>query len=141
MTIGEAAAQIGVRPDTLRYYERTGLLPVPTKDAGGRRAYAGDIVRRVRFIKQAQQAGFRLTEIRDLLALRATKGRCCGDVRLRTLAKRQELGQKLRALEVIVSALDAVIEACDDTRREIGECPILHALDQGLADTGSSGSS
>ena len=132
MTIGEAARQMGVRPDTLRYYERTGLLPVALKDASGRRAYGSDILRRVRFIKQAQQAGFRLSEIKDLLALRSGKGCRCGDVRSRAFAKRKELDQKLASLTAVVAALDAVIEACDDNARDIGDCPILQALDRGL---------
>lgn len=134
MRIGEAATETGVRPDTLRYYERQGLLTAAPKDAAGRRAYAHDIVRRVRFIKQAQQAGFRLSEIRDLLSLRVGSGACCGEVRSRAVAKRKELSAKLTALKNILGALDAVLEACNKPGLPVAECPILHALDQGLAD-------
>lgn len=134
MRIGEAAIETGVRPDTLRYYERQGLLAAAPKDAAGRRAYAHDIVRRVRFIKQAQQAGFRLSEIRDLLSLRIGGGACCGEVRSRAAAKRQELAQKLTALKTILDAMDAVLEACNKPGLPVAECPILQALDQGLID-------
>lgn len=135
MRIGEAASETGVRPDTLRYYERQGLLTVAPKDAAGRRAYPKDIVSRVRFIKKAQQAGFRLSEIRDLLSLRVGGGACCGDVRARAIAKRKELDEKLRALKTILGALDAVLDACNNPDLPVAECPILQALEQGLADT------
>ena len=134
MTIGEVAAQTGVGCDTLRYYERTGLLPVTPKDTAGRRAYTAAVIGHLRFIKEAQQAGFRLREIQELLDLRAGKSACCGDVRSLAVAKRRELGQKLRALQAIVSALDTVISTCNDAGRAVNECPILHALEQGLND-------
>ncbi|WP_363321124.1 MerR family DNA-binding protein [Acidiferrobacter sp.] len=70
----------------------------------------------------------------ELLDLRADKSACCGDVRSLAVAKRRELGQKLRALQAIVDALDTVISTCNDAGRGVNECPILHALEQGPND-------
>jgi MerR family transcriptional regulator, mercuric resistance operon regulatory protein len=70
LTIAQAAADAGVRPDTLRYYERTGLVPTPPRTAGAHRRYPETTVERLRFIRGAQRLGLRLSEIRELLAVR-----------------------------------------------------------------------
>src|SRR5689334_16434064 len=72
LTVTEVAASAGVRPDTLRYYERAGLVPAPPRTAGAHRRYPAGTVERLRFIRGAQRLGLRLTEIKDLLAVRDT---------------------------------------------------------------------
>jgi DNA-binding transcriptional MerR regulator len=72
MTIAEVAADAGVRRDTLRYYERTGLVPAPPRTTGAHRRYPPETVERLRFIRGAQRLGLRLAEIKDLLAVRDT---------------------------------------------------------------------
>lgn len=72
LTVAQVAAQVGVRPDTLRYYERIGLLPVPARTSGDHRRYDATVVERLLFIRGAQRLGLRLDEIRDLLSVRDT---------------------------------------------------------------------
>ena len=87
LNIGTLAKQAEVNIQTIRYYERRGLLPEPERTASNYRVYAADTVRRVRFIKRAQDLGFTLSEIKELLDLRASPRSCCEDVRARSKAK------------------------------------------------------
>jgi DNA-binding transcriptional MerR regulator len=92
LTIGKIASAVNVSTDTLRYYEREGLIGPASKSRGGYRLYDRDAVRRVRSIKQAQNCGFTLTEIRALLALRGNDAACCHDVRPRRLGEKAAVG-------------------------------------------------
>ena len=135
MTIGQAAHAAGVSPDTLRYYERVGLLlPVP-KAANGYRSYDSDTLRRVRFIRHAQQVGFTLEEARTLMQFQGSPCACCQDVRTVAIAKRQELDHKVRMMAAMSQALGALIDACVDDAASLGDCPILGALEQSLERT------
>ena len=95
LTIGKLAAIADVRTDTLRYYEREQLLMPASKSDSGYRLYDGESVRRIRFIKQAQQCGFTLSEIAQLLALRHRPSACCGDVRKLAVEKKQQLEARI----------------------------------------------
>ena len=130
LTIGKLAQATGVTPDTLRYYEREGLLVVPVKSEAGYRHYGPGAQQRVQFIKQAQGCGFTLSEIGLLLMLQTSDEACCGDVRQRALEKKLQLEGKIRALKAMSKALDGLIAECDTeaTSDPIGECPILAAL-------------
>ena len=130
LTIGKLAQATGVSPDTLRYYERKGLLVAPAKSEAGYRHYGPDAQQRVHFIKQAQSCGFTLAEIGELLALRASDSACCGDVRQRALEKKLQLEGKILALKGMSKALDGLISECatETASHPIGECPILAAL-------------
>ena len=113
MTIGIAAREAGVGVETIRFYERRGLIKQPPKPQdGGFRVYPDDTVERVRFIRQAQELGFSLREIEDLLSLRADPKTDSGDVRERARAKVTEVNRKIVELERIRSALEALIAAC-----------------------------
>ena len=81
LKIGEVAAMADVSTDALRYYEHEGLLAPASKSESGYRLYTTDVLRRVHFIKQAQQCGFTLSEIRDLLLIKRDAAACCSDVR------------------------------------------------------------
>ena len=130
LTIGKLAQATGVTPDTLRYYEREGLLMVPAKSEAGYRHYGPDAQQRVMFIKQAQSCGFTLAEIGELLTLQTSASACCGDVRHRALEKKLQLEAKMRALKSMSHALDGLISECatQTTSHPIGACPILAAL-------------
>ena len=128
-TIGQAAERAGVNIETLRYYERKGILPRPARSDANYRVYTADTVRRVRFIKRAQELGFSLKEIQELFALRATEDTRCDEVRSRAEVKIGEIDGKIRALESIRAALGALVRECAGRRRSISECPILDALD------------
>jgi DNA-binding transcriptional MerR regulator len=86
-TIGKLASLTSVGNDTLRYYEKEGLVEPPGKSAAGYRLYDKDSVRRIHFIKHAQNCGFTLAEICALLVLRGRDKACCGDVRTRAVEK------------------------------------------------------
>ncbi len=123
-TIGELATQGGVGVETIRFYQRRGLLPVPPRGAGIRR-YGGDVLRRLRFIRAAQAAGFTLEEIRELLALDATEERA--RVRALALARVAALEARLAELAAARDALRRLVGQCAEGRA--GPCPILGAFE------------
>jgi MerR family copper efflux transcriptional regulator len=112
MTVGAAAKRAGVKIDTIRYYERRGLLPKPSRTDGGYRVLTEAAVRRLRFIKQAQALGFTLNEIKQLLALRVTPGATCADVRHRAEAKAADIEKKIASLRAMKRALEQLVSAC-----------------------------
>ena len=129
MRIGEVAAEAAVNIQTLRYYERVGLLPAPDRHPSGYRAYAPDAVRRVRFIKRAQELGFTLAEIGDLLALREQSETSCTLVETRAAATLERIAEKVRDLDRMRDALSQYVHACRASR-PVDECPLLRALDK-----------
>ncbi|MDT4804800.1 Mercuric resistance operon regulatory protein [compost metagenome] len=127
LSIGQLAALADVGVETVRYYQRQGLLEQPSKTLGGQRHYAPDQVKRLRFIKRAQALGFTLAEISGLLQL--ADGRCCGEVRSLAAHKVQLIETKLDALLAMHLALNELIHQCDanaDTMR----CPIIDLLNR-----------
>lgn len=132
-TIGKLAAENDVSADTIRYYEKEGLLAPAARTGAGYRLYGEDAVRRLRFIRQAQQCGFSLTEIRELLSLKHSDAACCKDVRSVAIAKKLQLEHKIRALQAMSGALSGLIAACNDETRSLDACPILAALENSMA--------
>lgn len=128
MTIGKAAMQAGVSAETIRFYERQGLIEQPSRPARSVRRYSGEVVREIRFIKEAQQLGFSLREAGELLDLRADPAADCADVRSRAVAKRDEVREKIERLEQIGSALDALIDQCPGCG-DLHRCSIIESLD------------
>lgn len=128
MTIGELAKAAGVHIETVRYYERRGLLPEPARRPSGYRAYAEATVARLRFIKNAQELGFALAEIEKLLALRVDVNTNCAKVRRQAEAKLLEVERKLQTLQAIQAALTQLVTACERDEAQ-GECPILEVLE------------
>ncbi len=128
MTIGRLAKEARVNIDTLRYYEKRGLLPEPPRKESGYRMYSPDAVRRIAFIMHAKELGFSLDEIVELLSLRMNTAKQCKAVKSKAEAKIVEVEQKIRSLEQIKAALQRLVGSCKINRR-LGECPILEALD------------
>ena len=126
MRIGEAASEAGVNVQTLRYYERRGLLKDPKRQPSGYRAYSEDSVRIVRFIKRAQELGFTLTDVADLLRL-TVDGARCEDVQSVASAKLVDLDGKITALSVMREALVDLLGQCRRRKRRVS-CPLLAAL-------------
>lgn len=133
LTIGKLALRAEVTADTLRYYEKEGLLAPAKKTDAGYRLYDDEAIRRLRFVRQAQQCGFSLAEIRELLALKNSDAACCKDVRSVAIEKKLQLEHKIKALRVMSQALNELITICDDETRPLDECPILAALENSLA--------
>ncbi len=129
MQISTAAKKARVGVETIRFYERQGLIPQPPRPSnGGFRSYTSEIVQRIRFIRQAQELGFSLREIKDLLSLRADPKTDSGDVRERAEAKLTEVNRKITELERIRSALEALIAVCPGGGA-LRACSIMDALE------------
>ena len=128
LTIGQIARQAGVGVETVRFYERQGLLAGPARTASGYRQYTEDVVDRLRFIRRAKELGFTLKEIAELLALRLDPETSCGEVRGRAKAKIDDIEAKIRDLQRMRQALDKLVASCRG-RGPISACPILDALD------------
>jgi len=128
LTISAVARRARVPLDTIRYYERRGLLPAPPRSAGGYRQYRADTVRRVTFIKRAQALGFTLEEIGELLALRIPNG-SCGEVQRRAQAAMDRMEAKLGELTRMRDAISRLVTACRSDHPS-DECPMLTALDE-----------
>lgn len=127
MTISKAARRAGVGVETVRFYERKGLIEQPPKPKSGFRTYPPETVDRIRFIRQAQEIGFSLREIDELQSLRADPGTDCSEIRERALVKRVEVERKIGQLARIRSALDELIAACPG-RGALRSCSILSSL-------------
>lgn len=128
LTIGRAARAAGVNIETIRFYERRGLIAQPGKPRGGFREYDSGTVKRVRFIRQAQELGFSLREIGELLNLRTEPTADCSKVQARAERKRAEVEQKIAGLETIRAALDTLIANCPG-RGALKSCTILDAIE------------
>lgn len=129
LTIGRLARLGGVNLETIRYYEREGLLPKPPRTPAGYRLFPSETPRRLRFIKRAQELGFSLGEIRELLALRMRPGTKRQHIRARTEAKIADIEHKIQTLEAMKYTLVKLNERCDRCG-PLSECPILESLDE-----------
>lgn len=125
MTIGHLAQETGVHFETIRYYQRLGLMPTPARPHGSVRRYSGDAVSRLRFIKRAQGLGFSLDEVRVLLEF--TVGEHCAETRTLAEQKMRIVKKKVSDLRGVQRALDQLIHACGTGRKGHG-CPIIDAL-------------
>lgn len=132
-TIGKLALFADVTTDTVRYYEKEGLVTPARKTDAGYRLYDEVAVRRLRFIKQARFSGFSLAEIRELLALKNSNLGCCNDIRSVDIEKKLVLEHKIKALRAMSQALSELITICDDETKPLQECPILAALESSMA--------
>jgi MerR family transcriptional regulator, copper efflux regulator len=127
MMIGEVARRAEVGVETIRFYEREGLVPEPPRTPAGYRQYPEEIVWRLRFIQHAKRLGFSLREIEELLSLRLAAGASVADVEARATAKIQEIDDRIRDLGRMRTSLASLVEACSGSGGVAG-CPILGAL-------------
>ena len=125
--IGRAAAQLGVSPDTLRYYDRIGLVSPRQRGANGRRYYGERDLEQLRFIRRAQAMDYSLDEIAELLSLRADPKADCAQVQRRAESKLAEVRDKIERLEGIGTALERLIRACPG-KGALGACSIMESL-------------
>ncbi len=128
LTIGRLARAVGVNLETVRYYERRGLLPKPPRTRSGYRLFPTEAKRRLLFIRRAQELGFSLGEIRELLSLRVAPTAKSADVRRRAQAKITDIEAKIRSLQSMKKALRELTKACSGCG-PVRDCPILESLD------------
>ena len=128
LKIGQVAERGGVNLQTIRYYEREGLLPEPPRLQSGYRMFPENTVRRVHFIKRAQDLGFTLSEIKELLVLRIDGKRNRADVRSLAQAKIDDIEEKIRTLKKMKRVLSELTERCSECGPS-SECPILDSID------------
>jgi len=133
-TIGQLAARAQLSTDSIRFYEREGLLAPEHRSESGYRLYTEQAVRRIRFIKHAQECGFALTDIRELLELSGADDSCCSDIQRIAVDKKRQIDDRVRALQTMSDALGGLIEACSGGRAPVDECPILGALEASLSE-------
>lgn len=125
LTIGKVARAAGVNVETVRYYQRSGLVPEPPRPAGSVRRYSEETVARLRFIKRAQELGFTLAEIRRLLALGDPQN--CGKARALAAEKLSLVSSRIADLERMRAVLESLIQRCDAVRGRV-TCPIIETL-------------
>ena len=129
LSIGQVARLAAVGVQTIRYYEREGLIEEPPRSESGYRQYSPEAALRIRFIRHAKELGFSLKEIKELLSLRADSAADCADVRERATAKVSEIEAKMQSLARMREVLLRFTATCTGTG-PTSECPILEALDQ-----------
>jgi|SRR5579875_408700 len=127
LRIGQLARLANVNVQTLRFYERKGLLPKPPRGPSGYREYTAEAVSLVKFIKRAQELGFSLREIKELLTLRKVPRATCGDVAIVAQRKIAEIEEKINDLQAMQTALSQLLAECKGVS-PITQCPIIEAL-------------
>lgn len=132
MTIGQLARSANVSVETVRYYERRRLLPEPPRSPSGYRKYAGDALRRLRFIRRAQDVGFTLAEIEELLALRTGTASQCREAESTAARAIERVDERMAELSRMKTALASLLDSCRN-RSPAGECPIIEALEDAEA--------
>lgn len=127
LTIGKLAAAAGVNVETIRYYQRQGLLEEPQKPLQGFRTYPPEVVDRLHFIRRAKQLGFTLREIRELLELGDEQ---CEQVQRIAREKANEVQRRIAEFEAMLAALQSLFEHCDADQRRAAQCSLFAALQQ-----------
>jgi len=124
-TIGKASEQSGVNIETIRYYERAGVVPKPGRSAGGRRLYSSDEIAKLRFVRRCRDLGFPLSIIQTFLSLTAQTDQSCGEVKTMAEDHLDEINAKIENLMRLREALLSLSNNCDGGTTA---CPMLEAL-------------
>ena len=131
ITRGRLSKRTGCNIETVRYYERVGLMPDPERSEGGHRLYAEEHVRRLQFIRRCRELGFTIEEIRALLNLVDRRDYTCAEVRDITIAHVDEVRRKIEALRRLERTMSGMIKECNGGA--VPECPIIDALFEAAA--------
>ncbi len=130
MTIGKLAKAAEVGVETIRFYERTGLLKQP-KAQGSFREYTTEDIKRIRFVKKTKELGFTLEEIKEILELNSSTKATCSDVKKKADSKLSEVEQKIKDLQKMKKSLKELSEACGDSKQALAQCQILNCFESG----------
>ncbi len=129
LTTGQLAKEAKVNVETIRYYEKRALLPKPKRKVSGYRMWPEETVKRIRFIKHAQELGFSLKEIKELLSIKTSEKNTCLDVKKLAEEKIREIEEKIDSLKKIKTALQRLAKTCPG-KGPVSECPILDELER-----------
>jgi MerR family transcriptional regulator, mercuric resistance operon regulatory protein len=126
LAIGPVSKRTGCNIETIRYYERVGLLPAPVRSPGGYRLYGNQHLKRLTFIRRARSLGFSIDEVRTLLKLADERKRPCGDVRAVAAAHLEDVRAKITDLRAMERVLSETVARCASRRQS--DCPLIEAL-------------
>jgi len=129
-TVGQLAQKANVNIETVRYYEKMGLLPKPVRNQSGFRQYKELDVARILFIKRAKELGFTLKEIDELFSLKIDSETTCGHVKQLALHKIEIVNEKIFDLQKIKKKLEELVALCEKVTISTNECPIIEALEK-----------
>ena len=130
MRIGELSTRSDIPVETIRYYEKEGLLPEPPRTASGYRDYDSSSVQFLQFIRRAKSLGFSLSECRDLLSIFVTRdAHTCAEVKTLSEAKLNDIQMQMKTLEAMHHTLQAISDACCGGDESAAHCAILNSLD------------
>jgi len=129
LRIGEVANKSHVGVETVRFYEREGLIALPKRNVSGYRQYSESAIKQIQFIKHAKTLGFSLKEIRELIKLKSTSDARCKSIKSTAKAKIADIQEKIDALKRMKLALEPLVAQCKSSD-PISDCPILNALDE-----------
>ncbi len=127
-TIGRLAKHANCKVETVHYYEKSGLMPMPPRSRGGHRIYDFNHAKRLRFIRRSRELGFSIEQIKTLLKFIDEPNHSCGEVKTVALAQASEVQQKIDDLIRLKSALDKMVSQCKGKRYPANDCPIIDAL-------------
>lgn len=131
LSIGQVAKQSGIGIETIRFYERKGLIDEPPRRESGYRQYTDDVIKQLTFIQQAKTLGFSLNEIHELLSLRSQPGVTSREIKRMAEVKLVDIDQKIKMLKRMQKSLKNLVDQCPGTG-PTDECPIIEALDKQL---------
>ena len=129
LRIGEVANKSHVGVETVRFYEREGLIALPQRNVSGYRQYSESAIKQIQFIQHAKTLGFSLKEIRELIKLKSTRDARCKSIKSTAKAKIADIQEKIDALKRMKMALEPLVAQCKSSD-PISDCPILNALDE-----------
>lgn len=131
-TVGDLATQSGCTVETVRYYEKTGLMPNPPRTAGGHRIYSLEHLKRLIFIRRSRDLGFSIEQVKALLRFVDEPDHTCGEVRGMAILQAQAVQEKIDDLKRLQKALNEMAARCKGGRYKIEDCPIVDALFEGV---------
>ncbi|MCZ6566015.1 MAG: MerR family transcriptional regulator [Gammaproteobacteria bacterium] len=129
LRIGEVANKSHVGVETVRFYEREGLIALPKRNVSGYRQYSESAIKQIQFIQHAKTLGFSLKDIRELIKLKSTRDARCKSIKSTAKAKIADIQEKIDALKRMKMALEPLVAQCKSSD-PISDCPILNALDE-----------
>jgi len=124
MQIGEVAKQVGITVETIRFYEKKGLVDSPLRNESGYRNYSGDVMPHLLFITRAKELGFSLKEIKELIRLQSAPHTTCGEVKTQAISKIADIDQKVEDLQKIRMILAELVSSCPG-QGPLSKCPII----------------